>query len=54
MHKGFTLIELVIVILLLGILAAFAVPKWLGKGGGGALHPAGAGAEPLRSSDPAW
>ena len=33
MHKGFTLIELVIVILLLGILAAFAVPKWLGKGG---------------------
>lgn len=33
MQKGFTLIELVIVILLLGILAAFAVPKWLGKGG---------------------
>ncbi|AHE47833.1 msha pilin protein mshc [Aeromonas hydrophila 4AK4] len=32
-NKGFTLIELVIVILLLGILAAFAVPKWLGKGG---------------------
>ncbi|WP_429140212.1 prepilin-type N-terminal cleavage/methylation domain-containing protein [Aeromonas veronii] len=32
-HKGFTLIELVLVILLLGILAAFAVPKWLGKGG---------------------
>lgn len=31
--KGFTLIEMVIVILLLGILAAFAVPKWLGKGG---------------------
>ena len=31
--KGFTLIEPVIVILLLGILAAFAVPKWLGKGG---------------------
>lgn len=33
MQKGFTLIELVLVILLLGILAAFAVPKWLGKGG---------------------
>ena len=33
MRKGFTLVELVIVILLLGILAAFAVPKWLGKGG---------------------
>ncbi len=33
MQRGFTLIELVIVILLLGILAAFAVPKWLGKGG---------------------
>ena len=32
-NKGFTLIELVIVILLLRILAAFAVPKWLGKGG---------------------
>ena len=31
--KGFSLIELVLVILLLGILAAFAVPKWLGKGG---------------------
>ncbi|WP_033135044.1 prepilin-type N-terminal cleavage/methylation domain-containing protein [Aeromonas finlandensis] len=33
MQRGFTLIELVLVILLLGILAAFAMPKWLGKGG---------------------
>ncbi|PJG58159.1 prepilin-type N-terminal cleavage/methylation domain-containing protein [Aeromonas cavernicola] len=32
-NKGFTLIELVLVILLLGILATFAVPRWLGKGG---------------------
>ncbi len=27
-HKGFTLIELVVIILLLGILAAFAMPKF--------------------------
>ncbi|MFM5707256.1 prepilin-type N-terminal cleavage/methylation domain-containing protein [Aeromonas veronii] len=32
-NRGFTLIELVLVVLLLGILAAFVVPKWLGKGG---------------------
>lgn len=31
--KGFTLVELVIVILLLGIVAAYVVPKWLGTGG---------------------
>jgi MSHA pilin protein MshA len=28
-HKGFTLLELIIVIVILGILAAFAVPKYM-------------------------
>jgi MSHA pilin protein MshA len=49
-QRGFTLIELVVVIVILGILAAFAVPRFMGLEGQARVASVNALAGSLRSS----